>query len=49
MTLAIFRLLGRPGDLNLNAALGMSVALIGITAAAIVLIERLRAPGVGGF
>jgi thiamine transport system permease protein len=49
MTLAIFRLLGRPGELNLSAALGMSVVLIAVTAGAVALIERVRAPGLGGF
>jgi len=49
MTLAIFRLLGRPGDANLAAALTMSLLLVAITAATVLVIERLRVPGIGGF
>ncbi len=48
MTLAIFRLLG-PGNASRSAALALSLVLIAITAAAVALLERLRAPGVGEF
>ena len=48
MTLAIFRLLG-PGNASRSAALALSLILIGITAAAVTLLERMRAPGVGEF
>lgn len=49
MTLAIFRLLGRPGATNLAAALGLSVVLVILTAATVTIIDRTRLPGVGGF
>lgn len=49
MTVAIFRLLGRPGGVNASAALGLSLLLIVVTATVVVLIERSRVPGVGSF
>lgn len=49
MTLAIFRLLERPGSVNASAALALSLLLIIVTAAAVLLLERLRAPGAGSF
>jgi thiamine transport system permease protein len=48
MTLAIFRLLG-PGNASRSAALALALILIGITAAVVALLERMRAPGVGEF
>ena len=49
MTLAIFRLLGRPGEVNAAGALGLSAVLVAITAVVVALIERSRVPGVGRF
>lgn len=49
MTIAIFRLLGRPGGINAAAALGLSIVLIAITAAVVAALERSRVPGVGTF
>ncbi len=49
MTLAIFRLLERPGSANVSAALALSLLLVALTAAAVLLLERLRAPGAGSF
>jgi len=39
---AIFRLLGRPGDLAFGQAMALSVILMAITASAVLIIERLR-------
>jgi thiamine transport system permease protein len=39
---AIFRLLGRPGDLAFGQAMALSVILMLITGAAVLVIERLR-------
>ena len=39
---AIFRLLGRPGDLAFGQAMALSVILMAITASAVLVIERLR-------
>jgi thiamine transport system permease protein len=49
MTIAIFRLLGRPGGINQAAALGMSIILIAVTAGVVLTLERSRVPGVGTF
>jgi len=49
MPVAIFRYLGRPGELNFGRAMAMSVILMLVTAAAVTLIERFRAPGLGEF
>lgn len=49
MPVAIFRYLGRPGEANLGRAMAMSVILMAVTAAAIALVERFRAPGTGTF
>ena len=49
MTIAIFRLLGRPGETNAAAALGLAVLLITITAVVVSILERSRVPGVGSF
>lgn len=40
--IAIFRLLGQPGALNFSQAMAMSTILMVLTAAAVLLIERLR-------
>ena len=49
MTIAIYRLLGRPGDVNVAAALGMSVALAVTTALVVTVLDRARIPGMGRF
>jgi thiamine transport system permease protein len=43
--IAIFRLLGRPGEINLGGALAMSVILMAITTMVVLAIERARPPG----
>ena len=45
----IFRLLGRPGDLNFGAAMAASVLLMTITALSVLAIERFRVGTVGEF
>ena len=45
----IFRLLGRPGELNFGAAMAASVILMALTAVAIAGIERFRVGTVGEF
>ncbi len=45
----IFRLLGRPGDLNFGAAMAASVLLMAITAVSVLAIERFRVGNVGEF
>ncbi|MEZ4667715.1 MAG: iron ABC transporter permease [Anaerolineae bacterium] len=47
--IVIFRLLGQPGVSNYGQALAMSTILMVVCAACFVLIERLRAVGVGEF
>jgi thiamine transport system permease protein len=42
MPIAIYRLLGRPGELNFGQALALSTILMIVTAGAVLLIERLR-------
>ena len=49
MPVAIFRYLGRPGEVNFGRAMAMSVLLMLVTAAAVALIERFRVPGMGDF
>ncbi len=49
MPIAIFRYLGRPGEVNFGRAMAMSVLLMAVTAAVVALIERFRAPGMGDF
>ena len=49
MPVAIFRLLGRPGIANFGQAMAMSTILAAVTAAAILLIDRLRVGQVGRF
>ena len=43
--IAIYRFLGRPGDLNLGRATALSVVLMALPAAAVALVERVRPPG----
>lgn len=49
MPVVIFRLLGQPGALNYGQAVAMSVLLMVVSASGFILIERLRAVGVGEF
>jgi len=49
MPVAIFRYLGRPGEINFGRAMAMSVILMLVTAAAVGLVERFRTPGLGEF
>jgi len=49
MPVAIFRYLGRPGEINFGRAMAMSVILMVVTAAAVALVERFRPPGLGEF
>jgi thiamine transport system permease protein len=49
MTLAIFRLLGRPGGGAGSAAFALAIVLIILTAVAVVVLERLRSPAPGAF
>ena len=46
---AIFRLLGQPGETNLGQALAMSTLLMAVVATGFVAIERFRYRDVGGF
>lgn len=47
--IAIYRFLSQPGALNYGQAMAMATLLMGLTAAGIFLIEKLRLPGVGEF
>ena len=47
--IAIFRLLGRPGEAAFGQAMAMSVILLAMTAAAVLLIDRLRPAGAADF
>ncbi len=47
--IAIFRFLSQPGALNYGQALAMATLLMALTLAGILVIERLRLPGVGEF
>ncbi len=49
LPLAIFRLLGQPGSLTFGRAMALSVILMTLTAAAVMVIERLRPGGGDGF
>jgi thiamine transport system permease protein len=49
MPVAIFRFLSQAGAANFGAAMAMSTILMVVTAAAILLIERFRTPGLGEF
>jgi thiamine transport system permease protein len=46
--IAIFRLLGQPGPLNFGQAMALSTVLMAVTAAAVLVIERLRSVSVSG-
>ncbi|WP_183094197.1 ABC transporter permease [Nocardioides stalactiti] len=47
LPVVIYRLIGSPGELNYGTAMAASVVLAGATALVILLVERLRVPGVG--
>ncbi|HUG49007.1 MAG TPA: iron ABC transporter permease [Candidatus Limnocylindria bacterium] len=47
MPLAVFRLLGQPGELSFGMAMAMACLLMAVTAAAMLLIDRFRAGAVG--
>ena len=49
LPLAIFRLLGRPGALNVQGAMVLSLLLMAITVAVVLLVDRVRLPGRGLF
>lgn len=49
LPVVIYRLLGHPGTDNYGLALAASLVLAGLTALVMLLVERLRVPGVGGF
>ena len=49
LPVAIFRLIGRPGELNFGMAMAMSVILMTVTGVVMVLVERLRPGDIGTF
>jgi len=49
LPIAIFDALSKPGEANLGHALAMSTLLMAVTAAAFLLIERLRYRDTTGF
>ncbi|MEV5003297.1 iron ABC transporter permease [Nocardioides sp. LML1-1-1.1] len=49
LPVVIYRLLGHPGPLNHGSALAASVVLAALTAAVILVVERLRVPGTGAW
>jgi thiamine transport system permease protein len=49
MPLAIFRALGRPGAANFGQAMALSTLLMAVTAAALLIIDRIRVGAVGRF
>jgi thiamine transport system permease protein len=49
LPVVIYRLIGSPDPLNYGTALAASVVLALVTALVILLVERLRVPGVGTF
>lgn len=49
LPVAIFRLIGRPGELNFGMAMAMSVILMAVTGIVMMLVERLRPGDVGTF
>lgn len=49
LPVVIYRLLGHPGALNYGTALAASVVLAGVTAAVVLVVERLRVPGAGAW
>jgi len=49
LPVVIYRLLGHPGALNYGTAMAASVVLAATTAGVILVVERLRVPGVGSW
>lgn len=49
LPVVIFRLIGRPGELNFGMALAASVLLAATVAVVVLLVDRLRVPSVGAF
>jgi thiamine transport system permease protein len=49
LPVVIYRLLGHPGALNYGTAMAASVVLAAVTAGVILVVERLRVPGVGSW
>ncbi len=49
LPVAIFRFLGRPGELNAAEAYALAVVLMGVTAVSVFLVERIRHRRVGWF
>ncbi len=49
LPIAIFTLLGRPGELNFGMAMAMAVILMVVTGAVMVIVEQLRVGDVGDF
>ena len=49
LPLAIFRLLGRPGALNVQGAMVLSLLLMAVTVVVVLAIDRVRLPGEGWF
>ena len=49
LPVAIFRLIGRPGELNFGMAMAMSVILMAVTGTVMMVVERFRAGDVGDF
>ena len=49
LPVAIFQLIGRPGELNFGMAMAMSVILMAVTGVVMMLVERFRAGDVGDF
>jgi thiamine transport system permease protein len=48
LPVAIFRFLGRPGEVNIAEAYALAVVLLGVTVVSVLLVERLR-PARGGW
>ncbi len=49
LPVVIYRLLSHPGELNYGTAMAASVVLAAVTAAVILVVERLRVPGTGAW
>jgi len=47
--IAIYRFLSQPGALNYGQALAMATLLMAVVGVSIVIMERIRLPGVGEF
>jgi thiamine transport system permease protein len=49
LPVAIFRFLGRPGELNAAEAYALAVVLMAVTAVSVFLVERIRLRRLGWF